>query len=76
MDLTELELRIRNLCDRSVFEIEGKTSMTKETVQMLESINKMLSIFYERDKLKSVKREYEEVQVDDLENLLFEGENE
>lgn len=76
LDLTELEIRIRALCDRSVHEIENKPSMSKETVQMLESINKMLSVFYERDKTRTVKREHEDKSLNELENMLFEGEDE
>lgn len=67
MELADLEVRLRNLCDRAVEEIENKATLTKETVQMLESINKMMSIFYERDKTKTVKGPFEDLSDSDLE---------
>jgi len=72
MDLTSLEQRIRELCERAVSEIESKSSMSKETVQTLESVNKMLSVFYERDKTKTVKGPFEDLSLEELENS-FEG---
>jgi len=74
MQVEDLEVRVRLLCERAVSELEIKTSLTKDAIQMLESVNKMITVFYDRDANRTEENPLTAVDTDKLMKQ-FEHEN-
>lgn len=66
MQIMDLENRVRQLCEQAITELEGKTALTKDAVQMLETVNKMITVFYERDATRTEKNPLKDVDISKL----------
>lgn len=71
-ELHELERRIRVLCERAIADMEARTTINKETVQVLETVNKMLGVFAERDAKRPAENPFEGKSIEELTKALHE----